>query len=382
MKNIAILGSTGSIGTQALDIVRMYPDKFNVVGIAAKSNADLLLKQIIEFKPVMASIESIDAYNSIKDKIPAETALICEKDGMIRIAQMEQADILLVSVVGIAGLPAVVAGLKAKKKIALANKEALVTGGKIVSDLVKLNNDIIYPVDSEHSAIFQCLQGKGKNDIRQIILTASGGPFRNFDKDKLRNVTVADALNHPTWNMGKKITIDSATLMNKGLEVIEAKWLFDVAVEKIHPIIHPESVVHSAIEFEDGAVIAQMGEPDMKLPIMYAFEYPERVYSGTGFLDLAKRGSLTFFEPDYEKFPCLSLAFESMKLGGNVPCALNAANEVAVDLFLNEKIRFNDIPKIVEHTIFNVDIINEPTIEDIYETDRYVREKLENGGLN
>lgn len=382
MKNIAILGSTGSIGTQALDIVRMYPDKFNVVGIAAKSNADLLLKQIIEFKPVMASIESIDAYNSIKDKIPAETALICEKDGMIRIAQMEQADILLVSVVGIAGLPAVVAGLKAKKKIALANKEALVTGGKIVSDLVKLNNDIIYPVDSEHSAIFQCLQGKGNNDIRQIFLTASGGPFRNFDKDKLQNVTVADALNHPTWNMGKKITIDSATLMNKGLEVIEAKWLFDVAVEKIHPIIHLESVVHSAVEFEDGAVIAQMGEPDMKLPIMYAFEYPERVYSGAGFLDLAKRGSLTFFEPDYEKFPCLSLAFESMKLGGNAPCALNAANEVAVDLFLNEKIKFNDIPKIVEHTIFNVDIIKEPSIEDIYETDRYVREKLENGGLN
>ena len=323
MKNIAILGSTGSIGTQALDIVRMYPERFNVVGIAAKSNAELLLKQIIEFKPYMASIENIDAYNSIKDKIPAETTLICEKDGMIRIAQMEQAEILLVSVVGIAGLPAVVAGLKAKKKIALANKEALVTGGKIVTDLVKLNNDIIYPVDSEHSAIFQCLHGKYNNEIRRIILTASGGPFRNFDKDSLKNVTVADALKHPTWNMGKKITIDSATLMNKGLEVIEAKWLFDVPVEKVHPIIHPESVVHSAVEFEDGAVIAQMGEPDMKLPIMYAFEY-----------------------------------------------------EVAVDLFLSEKIGFNDIPKMIEHTIFNLNVIKEPTIDDIYETDTFVREKF------
>lgn len=376
MKNIAILGSTGSIGTQALEIVRMYPQKFNVVGIATKSNAKLLLEQIIEFKPALASIEDEDAYRVIKDSIPSYTTLICEKNGIIRIAQMGEADILLVSVVGFAGLPAVVAGLKAKKKIALANKEALVTGGKIVSDLAKANNDIIYPVDSEHSAIFQCLQGKANNEIKKILLTASGGPFRNFTKEQLKNVTVSDALKHPTWNMGRKITIDSSTLMNKGLEVIEAKWLFDVPAEKIHPIIHPESVVHSAVEFEDGAVIAQMGEPDMKLPIMYAFEYPERVYSGAGFLDLAKRGKLTFFEPDYEKFPCLKLAFEAIRLGGNVPCALNAANEVAVDLFLNEKITFNDIPNIIEHTIFNVDIIKEPTIDDIYETDQYVREKV------
>ncbi len=375
MKNIAILGSTGSIGTQALEIVRMYPGRFKVVGIAAKSNAELLLKQIIEFKPALASIEDEKAYNSIKDRIPCDTALICGKEGLTEIAQMEVADILLVSVVGIAGLPAVVSGLKAKKKIALANKEALVTGGKIVSDLVKANNDIIYPVDSEHSAIFQCLQGKAQN-IRKIILTASGGPFKNYSKEQLNSVTVFDALKHPTWNMGKKITIDCSTLMNKGLEVIEAKWLFDVPVDKIHPIIHPESVVHSAVEFEDGAVIAQMGEPDMKLPIMYAFEYPERVYSGAGFLDLAKRGKLTFFEPDYEKFPCLKLAFEAIRMGGNVPCALNAANEVAVDLFLNEKISFNDIPKIIEHTIFNVNIINEPTIDDIYQTDLYVREKV------
>ncbi len=376
MKNIAILGSTGSIGTQALDIVRMYPEKFNVVGIAAKRNAELLLKQIIEFKPLVAFLEDDDAYQSIKDRIPSHTKLICDKDGLKIIATMKEAEILLVAVVGIAGLPAVVDGLKAKKKIALANKEALVTGGKIVSDLVKANNDIIYPVDSEHSAIFQCLQGKYNNDIRKIILTASGGPFRNFSKEQLMNVTVSDALKHPTWNMGRKITIDSSTLMNKGLEVIEARWLFDVSVEKISPIIHPESVVHSAVEFEDGAVIAQMGEPDMKLPIMYAFEYPQRFYSGAGFLDLAKREKLTFYEPDYEKFPCLKLAFESMRLGGNIPCALNAANEVAVDLFLNEKISFNHIPQIIEHTIFNTTIIKEPTIEDIYQTDLSVRQRL------
>lgn len=376
MKNIAILGSTGSIGTQALDIVRMYPDKFKVVGIAAKRNAELLLKQIMEFKPLLAFIEDEDAYNSIKDAVPEFTTLICDDDGLKTIATMKEAEILLVSVVGIAGLPAVVEGLKAKKKIALANKEALVTGGKIVSDLVKANNDIIYPVDSEHSAIFQCLQGRFNNEIKKIILTASGGPFRNYTKAQLENVTVSDALKHPTWNMGKKITIDSSTLMNKGLEVIEAKWLFDVPVDKISPIIHPESVVHSAVEFEDGAVIAQMGEPDMKLPIMYAFEYPERYYSGAGFLDLAKREKLTFYEPDYDKFPCLKLAFESMKMGGNIPCALNAANEVAVELFLNEKISFNDIPDIIEHTIFNTSIIKEPTIEDIYQTDLFVRQRL------
>lgn len=376
MKNIAILGSTGSIGTQALEIVRMYPEKFNIVGLAAKSNAKLLLKQIIEFKPVLASIEDIDAYNSIKDDVPPQTALICQRDGMIRIAQMEQAEILLVSVVGIAGLPAVVAGLKAKKKIALANKEALVTGGKIVSDLAKENNDIIYPVDSEHSAIFQCLQGNKNNEINKIILTASGGPFRNFEKEQLVNVKACDALKHPTWNMGKKITIDCSTLMNKGLEVIEAKWLFDVPVEKIKPIIHPESVVHSAVEYKDGAVVAQMGEPDMKLPIMYALEYPNRVYSGANFLDLAKRASLSFFEPDYDKFPCLQLAFEAIKIGGNIPCALNAANEVAVDLFLNDKIGFCDIPQMIEHTIFNTEFIKNPTINDIYETDLLVRQRL------
>jgi 1-deoxy-D-xylulose-5-phosphate reductoisomerase len=373
MKNIVILGSTGSIGTQALEIARMYPEKFRIVGLAAKQNAELLLKQIIEFKPIMASIENIDAYNLIKDRIPMETAFICDKDGIARLAQMPEADTVLVSVVGIAGLPAVVAGLKAKKKIALANKEALVTGGKIVSDLVKANNDIIYPVDSEHSAIFQCLQGNNENKINKIILTASGGPFRCYEKDQLKSVSFRDALKHPTWNMGKKITIDCATLMNKGLEVIEAKWLFDVDVEKIHPIIHPESVVHSAVEFEDGAIVAQMGEPDMKLPIMYAFEYPKRFYSGANFLDLAKRGTLHFFEPDYEKFPCLKLAFEAIKMGGNVPCALNAANEVAVDLFLNEKIGFCDIPDMIEHTIFNMNIIKEPTIDDIYETDLLVR---------
>jgi len=380
MKNISILGSTGSIGTQALDIVRMYPQRFNVVALSAKRNGDLLLKQIIEFKPLLATIEDNEAYNRIKDSVPEGTRLGCSNNGMLEAATIEDADTVLVSVVGIAGLPAVMAGLKAKKRIALANKEALVTGGKLVNDAVKANNDIIYPVDSEHSAIFQCLQGRATNEIKKIILTCSGGPFRTLDKEQLKHVTCRDALKHPTWSMGNKITIDCSTLMNKGLEVIEASWLFDVPPEKIQPLIHPESVIHSAVEFNDNAVIAQLGEPDMKLPIMYAFEYPTRVYSGAKEIDFAKRASLTFYNPDYEKFPCLQLAFTAMKMGGNAPCALNAANEVAVQLFMQDKISFCDIPKLIEHTIFNTDIIKNPTISDIYETDRLVREKI--GGKN
>lgn len=376
MTNLVLLGSTGSIGRQTLEIARMHQDKIKIKALAAGSNGKLFAQQIAEFKPEIAYIKDKSAYEAIKDDIFEGTKLINCPDGLDILARLESADMVLVAVVGIAGLPAVMSALKAGKKVALANKESLVCGGKLVSDAVKKNNDILYPVDSEHSAIFQCLQGKGENEIRKIILTASGGPFRNTDKEKLKTVTVNDALAHPTWNMGKKITVDSATLMNKGLEVIEAKWLFDVEKEKICPIIHPESVVHSAVEFNDGAVIAQMGEPDMKLPIMYALSYPERVYSGANFLNLANRGSLTFFEPDTEKFPCLKLAFESLKMGGNIPCALNAANEVAVDKFLQGKIGFCDIPNIVEHTIFNTDVIKEPTIEDIYATDRYVRNAL------
>ncbi len=374
MINLALLGSTGSIGTQTLEIARMYPEKIKITSLAAGSNAELLLKQIIEFKPEFAFIKNHEAYASIKDKIPPETHLITGVDGLERIAQT--GDTVLVAVVGIAGLPAVMAALKAKKKVALANKESLVCGGSLVTEAVKANGDIIYPVDSEHSAIFQCLQGRAGNNIRKIILTASGGPFRNTKKEDLKKMTVADALKHPTWNMGKKITVDSATLMNKGLEVIEAKWLFNVEKEQIHPIIHPESVVHSAVEFEDGAVIAQMGEPDMKLPIMYALDYPKRTYSGTNFLDLAARGSLTFFEPDTERFPCLRLAFDALELGGNAPCALNAANEMAVEKFLRGEIGFCDIPDMAAHTIFNMNVIKNPTLEDIYLTDETVRNSL------
>ena len=374
MINLALLGSTGSIGTQTLEIARMYPEKIKITSLAAGSNAELLLKQIIEFKPEFAFIKNHEAYASIKDKIPPETHLIRGVDGLERIAQT--GNTVLVAVVGIAGLPAVMAALKAKKKVALANKESLVCGGSLVTEAVKANGDIIYPVDSEHSAIFQCLQGRAGNNIREIILTASGGPFRNTKKEDLKKMTAADALKHPTWNMGKKITVDSATLMNKGLEVIEAKWLFNVEKEQIHPIIHPESVVHSAVEFEDGAVIAQMGEPDMKLPIMYALDYPKRTYSGTNFLDLAARGSLTFFEPDTERFPCLRLAFDALELGGNAPCALNAANEMAVEKFLRGEIGFCDIPDMAAHTIFNMNVIKNPTLEDIYLTDETVRNSL------
>lgn len=374
MINLALLGSTGSIGTQTLEIVRDNPEKIKIISLAAGSNAELLLKQIIEFRPKYAYIKSREAYFAIKDKIPPETKLVTGDNGLERIAQT--GDTVLVAVVGIAGLPAVMAALKAKKKVALANKESLVCGGKLVMEAVKQNGDIIYPVDSEHSAIFQCLQGKADNKIRQIILTASGGPFRNTKQEDLKKMTASDALKHPTWNMGRKITVDSATLMNKGLEVIEAKWLFDVEKEQIHPVIHPESIVHSAVEFNDGAVIAQMGEPDMKLPIMYALEYPERIYSGAGFLDLAKHGKLTFFEPDIERFPCLRLAYDALELGGNAPCALNAANEVAVEKFLCGKIGFCDIPDMAAHTIFNMNVIKNPTLEDIYLTDTAVRNSL------
>ena len=373
MKKIAILGSTGSIGTQTLQIVDRYPEKFRITGLAAKSNAELLLAQIAKYKPLMAAIEDKQAYESICDRIPPETTLIGGKNAMLEIAEMEQAEILLVAVVGIAGLPAVMKGIESGKRIALANKEALVTGGRLVIDAVKARGEILYPVDSEHSAIFQCLQGQRRDAVKNLILTASGGPFREYSKENLKKVTVADALKHPTWNMGKKITVDSATLMNKGLEVMEAAWLFDVKPENIKPIIHPESIVHSAVEFCDGAVIAQMGEPDMKLPILYALEYPERLDAGTPKLSLAAKGKLTFFEPDYEKFPCLALAFQAMKMGGNAPAALNAANEVAVEYFLHEKIGFCDIPDIIEHTIFNMKVINNPTISDIYDTDRAVR---------
>lgn len=376
MTDLVLLGSTGSIGKQTLEIARMHPDKIKIKGLAAGNNGELLARQIAEFKPEVAYIKNKSEYEKIKNDIFSGTKLINSENGLEELASWEGADTVLVAVVGIAGLPAVMSALKAGKKVALANKESLVCGGKAVSEAVKKNNDIIYPVDSEHSAIFQCLQGRENNEIRKIILTASGGPFRNTEKEKLKTVTVNDALAHPTWNMGRKITVDSATLMNKGLEVIEARWLFDVEADKICPIIHPESVVHSAVEFYDGAVIAQMGEPDMKLPIMYALEYPQRVYSGANFLNLAQRGSLTFFEPDTERFPCLKLAFEALKRGGNIPCALNSANEVAVDKFLRGEIGFCDIPDIVEHTIFNTDIINEPTIEDIYATDGYVRNAL------
>lgn len=376
MTDLVLLGSTGSIGKQTLEIARMHPDKIKIKGLAAGNNGELLARQIAEFKPEVAYIKNKSEYETIKNDIFSGTKLINSENGLEELASWEGADTVLVAVVGIAGLPAVMSALKAGKKVALANKESLVCGGKAVSEAVKKNNDIIYPVDSEHSAIFQCLQGRENNEIRKIILTASGGPFRNTEKEKLKTVTVNDALAHPTWNMGRKITVDSATLMNKGLEVIEARWLFDVEADKICPIIHPESVVHSAVEFYDGAVIAQMGEPDMKLPIMYALEYPQRVYSGANFLNLAQRGSLTFFEPDTERFPCLKLAFEALKMGGNIPCALNSANEVAVDKFLRGEIGLCDIPDIVEHTIFNTDIINEPTIEDIYATDGYVRNAL------
>jgi len=373
---LAILGSTGSIGTQTLQLVDMYPESFSVSALSTNANVELLLEQIIKYKPSLVCVVEKTAAQSIKSHIPDGTTLLCGEEGLLTIADMEEADTLVVAVVGIAGLPAVMKGIASGKRIALANKEALVTGGALVTEAIKARGDIIYPIDSEHSAIFQCLNGENHKSVKRLILTASGGPFRNTPIESFEKITVAQALKHPNWNMGRKITIDSATLMNKGLEVIEAHWLFDMPCEKIDVVIHPESIIHSMVEFCDNSFIAQLGNPDMRLPIMYALNYPNRMSYGGEPLDLVKQGALSFSHPDHNKFPCLSLAYTAINIGGTAPTVLNAANEVAVEWFLSEKIGFCDIPVLIEHTILNTEIIKKPTIEDIYATDKQVREHL------
>lgn len=381
-RKITILGSTGSIGTQTLQLIDRYPEEYTVIGLSSYQNAELLLEQILRYRPRYAAIGSKQAADALRHKIPETTTLLSGPEGLQELAGMEEGDILLVAVVGIAGLPAVMAGIQAGKTIALANKEALVTGGALVKKALNGRHERLLPVDSEHSAIFQCLQGQDTEAARRLILTASGGPFHQTPKEDFSKITLAQALKHPNWTMGRKITIDSATLMNKGLEVIEAHWLFDMPLQKIDVVVHPESIIHSMVEYEDGSVLAQMSNPDMRLPILYALEYPRRKPCGVKPLDLTALKSLSFFKPDLGKFPALGLAFEALKMGGTASAVLNAANEVAVEWFLKEKIRFCDIPGIIEHTIFHTDIINDPTIEDIYAADSAVRATLhgkENG---
>lgn len=373
-ENISIIGSTGSIGTQTLEICRNYG--VNVLGLSANSNIALLEEQIREFKPRVVCVVDEEKAKELAVKVrDVDVRIIGGKDGLNEVATVKGSEMAVTAVVGISGLLPTIEAIKAKKDIALANKETLVTGGHIVTKLASEYGVKILPVDSEHSAIFQSMQGFLPKDIKRILLTASGGPFFGKKKCELENVTPSDALKHPNWNMGAKVTIDSSTLVNKGLEVIEAKWLFDVDIDKIKVLVHRQSVVHSMVEYNDNGVIAQLGTPDMKLPIQYALTYPERLLMSKNELDFVKYKDLTFDEPDVETFRALGLAYKAGKEGGNMPCVFNSADEVAVDLFLNGKIKYLDIADIIESAMNNICKIENPTLEDILETDKAVRER-------
>ena len=377
-QKIAILGSTGSIGTQTLDIVSQNPDDLQVVAMSCGSNIDLFEKQIRKYRPSLVSVGNEKLANDLKTRLSdIDIDIRYGMDGLIAVATAEDADTVVTAVVGMIGVQPTIAAINAKKTIALANKETLVTAGHIIMPLAKEKGVSILPVDSEHSAIFQSLNGERHNQISKILLTASGGPFRGKTLDDLENVTLEDALKHPNWSMGAKITIDSATMINKGLEVMEAKWLFGVNFNQVEVVVHPQSILHSAVEFMDGAVIGQMGTPDMRLPILYALFYPNRKTLYAEPLDLFKVGTLTFEKPDMETFYGLSLAYDAMDAGGNVPTVFNAANEKAVAKFLNNKIKFLDIPEIVSEAMINVDFIPNPTIEQVLETEQMTYDFIE-----
>jgi 1-deoxy-D-xylulose-5-phosphate reductoisomerase len=373
-KRIAIIGCTGSIGTQALEVIRENPGHFSVEVLVANSNAELLIKQALEFKPNAVVIGEESKYVSVKDVLQKEDIKVFAGAKAIeQIVEMESIDIVLACIVGYAGLASTINAIKHKKNIALANKETLVVAGDLVTRLAMENNVNIYPVDSEHSAIFQCLAGEWENKIEKIYLTASGGPFRVKSKSDLESVTLEQALKHPNWSMGAKITVDSASLMNKGLEVIEAKWLFNLSPKQIDVIIHPQSIIHSIVQFEDGSMKAQMGLPDMKLPIQYAFSYPARVKNTFRRFDFLNYPNLSFEKPDTVAFPCLSLAFEALNKGGNTPCALNAANEIAVKRFLEGGIKFTTIPDIISKTMDKMAFIPKPSYSDYIDSDKEAR---------
>ncbi len=377
MKKISILGSTGSIGTQALDVIGDVTSNTEAVCLTANKNTKLLEQQIRKYKPKFAAIGDESLYSDLKARCKdIDIKLSAGSDGIIQAATFGDADMVLNSLVGISGLVPTISALCEKKDIALANKETLVTGGEVVTQLAKEMGASILPVDSEHSAIFQCLNGENRDKIKNIWLTASGGPFRGKTKEYLESVTKEQALKHPNWDMGAKITIDSSTLMNKGLEVIEARWLFDVDCDRIIPIVHPESVIHSMVEFEDNSIIAQMGSPDMRLPISYAINFPERKYSVSKPLNLFEIKSLNFEKPDYETFPCLRLAFDAIKSGGLMCAVLNGANEACVELFLNDKIRYTQISELIERAMEDFSNQEIVTVDGILEADRYAREKV------
>jgi 1-deoxy-D-xylulose-5-phosphate reductoisomerase len=374
MKKVLILGSTGSIGANTLNVIRRFPDRFSVAALTVNTRIDLLEPQIHEFKPPVVVVKDEILAEELRKKLTIKCEVLSGIDGLISAAANLDYDILLGAMVGFAGLAPTLEAIKRGKRIALANKETLVVGGELVTELCKRHNSEIIPVDSEHSAIYQCLVGEDVQSVNKIILTASGGPFLHLTKEDLQNVTVKDALNHPTWKMGNKITIDSASMMNKGLEVIEAHWLFGLPKEKIEVVIHPQSIIHSMVEFVDGSIKAQMGLPDMKLPIQYALGYPERLESNFKKTCLPDIKTLTFYSPDLEKFECLRLAYQVMDAGGTSPCVLNAANEIAVDRFLKGEIKFSYIPNLINKTLDKIENHKSPDVDTIFECDKLARD--------
>jgi 1-deoxy-D-xylulose-5-phosphate reductoisomerase len=375
-KHIAILGSTGSIGTQALEVIEAHPETFQVEVLTAQNNADLLIDQAKKFNPNAVVIVNEESYEKVKAAlIPLHIKVFAGENALSSVVQMDSIDLVLTALVGYSGLKPTLKAIEAGKNIALANKETLVVAGELVTQLAKSKGVNIYPVDSEHSAIFQCLVGEFHNPIEKIILTASGGPFRGRKRNELMQVTKAQALKHPNWTMGAKVTIDSATLMNKGLEVIEAKWLFGLKTEQVEVVVHPQSIIHSLIQFEDGSIKAQLGLPDMRLPIQFAMSYPQRLKSDFPRFDFASFPALTFEKPDTETFRNLALAFEALGRGGNMPCVLNAANEVAVSEFLQDRVGFLEMSDVVERCLAKMDYIASPTLEDYVSTDRETRIK-------
>ena len=374
MKRVVVLGSTGSIGKQTLDVIRSLPEEFEVVGLGAGKNWRLLVEQITEFKPQSAALANHEDLSGLRNELTShKLELAWGTEGMKNLAAMPEADLVVIAVTGTAGIYPTFAALNAGKNVALANKETPVAAGKLVMELAARKNKAVLPVDSEHSAVWQCLNGRSLEELEKIILTASGGPFRGMEIEELEKVTVEMALTHPNWSMGSKITIDSATMMNKGLEVIEAKWLFGVDYDKIEIVVHPQSIIHSAVEFKDGSVIAQMGLPDMRLPIQYALTFPQRVPGPVPRLDLTKLQKLTFEAPDTMKFPSLRLAYEAGKTGGTMPAVLNAANEMAVNAFMNRRLPFLSIPMVTQKVMEKHTSINNPELGEIMEADLWAR---------
>ena len=381
MKAITLLGSTGSIGTQTLNILDSYPEDFRLVGIAAGRNVELLAQQVRQFQPEIVAIYDESKLSDLKAALAdldSKPQILAGSAGVMEVARYGDAEAVVTGIVGCAGLLPTLAAIEAGKDIALANKETLIAGGPVVLPLVEKYGVKLLPADSEHSAIFQCLQGVPNDGLRRILLTASGGAFRDWPVEKLPDVTVADALKHPNWSMGRKITVDSATLMNKGLEVIEAHYLFSMDYDRIDIVIHPQSIIHSLIELQDTSMLAQLGWPDMRLPLLYAISWPDRVYTDWEPLDLVKAGNLTFREPDHAKYPCMEIAYAAGRAGGTMTAVLNAANEQAVALFLEEAIRFLDIPKIIEQVCdrHRADLVEQPTLDDILTVDQWARSEV------